>query len=88
MLLLATNHNLVTRDQVRRPSYYLYTVVSPVKNPKVQNLVNEILKDSAIVEDNTVESRYLKLSGDRAKRSRQREFEIANLLEISNLFKN
>ena len=26
--------------------------VSPVKNPKVQNLVNEILNDSAIVEDN------------------------------------
>ena len=26
--------------------------VSPVKNPKIQNLVNEILNDSAIVEDN------------------------------------
>ena len=27
--------------------------VSPVKNPKIQNLVNEILNDSAIVEDNS-----------------------------------
>ena len=26
--------------------------VSPVKNPKIQNLVKEILNDSAIVEDN------------------------------------
>ena len=28
--------------------------VSPVKNPKIQNLVNEILNDSAIVEDNSL----------------------------------
>ena len=27
--------------------------VSPVKNPKIQNLVNEILNESAIVEDNS-----------------------------------
>ena len=27
--------------------------VSPVKNPKIQHLVNEILNDSAIVEDNS-----------------------------------
>ena len=27
--------------------------VSPGKNPKIQNLVNEILNDSAIVEDNS-----------------------------------
>ena len=46
-MLLATNHNLVTKDQVHRPS------VSPVKNPKIQNLVNEILNDSAIVENNS-----------------------------------
>ena len=26
--------------------------VSPIKNPKIQNLVTEILNDSAIVEDN------------------------------------
>ena len=28
--------------------------VSPVKNPMIQNLVNEILNDSAIVEDNSL----------------------------------
>ena len=49
-MLLATNYNLATR--VHRPSYYVYSV-SPVENPKIQNLVNEILNDSAIVEDNS-----------------------------------
>ena len=54
-MLLATNHNLATRDQVH-PQLLPIQSVFPVKNPKIQNLVNEILNDSAIFEVNTREN--------------------------------
>ena len=43
--------------------------VSPVKNPKIQNLVNEILNDSAIVEDNSRPIPPIRQESTREKRN-------------------
>ena len=74
----ATSYQLQHGHKRPRSSSQLLTIhsLSPVKNPKIQNLVNEILNDSAIIEDNSRPIPPIRQESTREKRNISKAKEI------------